>query len=121
MKTIMMVDDSASIRQVVGLTLKQAGYAVLEACDGRDALLKLRSTAVDGIVTDLNMPNMNGLDFIRQYRMTPQSAGVPIVFLTTESDDSLKQQARSAGALGWMVKPFKPEQLIAFIKKVVGQ
>lgn len=120
MKTIMVVDDSASIRQVVGLTLKQAGYAVLEACDGQEALGKLRSAPVDAIITDMNMPNMNGLDFIRQYRSTGQSAGVPIVFLTTESDDGLKQQARSAGALGWMMKPFKPEQLLAVMKKVVG-
>ncbi|MAU97281.1 MAG: two-component system response regulator [Fulvimarina sp.] len=119
-KTILMVDDSASVRQMVGMTLKQAGYNVVEACDGREALQKAAANRVDAVITDLNMPGMDGLSFIRQYRTTPASSGVPIVFLTTESDDALKAQAKQAGATGWMVKPFKPDQLLAIMRKIVG-
>ncbi|MBO0902858.1 response regulator [Jiella sonneratiae] len=119
-KTILMVDDSASVRQMVGMTLKQAGYTVVEACDGREALQKATASRVDAVITDLNMPGMDGLSFIRQYRATPASNGVPIVFLTTESDEGLKAQAKQAGATGWMVKPFKPDQLLAVMRKVAG-
>ncbi|MCE7028604.1 response regulator [Jiella avicenniae] len=119
-KTILMVDDSASVRQMVGMTLKQAGYSVVEACDGREALQKAGANRVDAVITDLNMPGMDGLSFIRAYRTTPASSGVPIVFLTTESDEGLKAQAKQAGATGWMVKPFKPDQLLAIMRKVVG-
>ncbi len=119
-KTILMVDDSASVRQMVGMTLKQAGYSVVEAGDGREALQKASANRVDAVITDLNMPGMDGLSFIRAYRATPASSGVPIVFLTTESDEGLKAQAKQAGATGWMVKPFKPDQLLAIMRKVVG-
>ena len=119
-KTILMVDDSASVRQMVGMTLKQAGYAVVEASDGREALQKATASRVDAVITDLNMPGMDGLSFIRAYRATPASNGVPIVFLTTESDEGLKAQAKQAGATGWMVKPFKPDQLLAIVRKVAG-
>jgi len=120
-KTILTIDDSPSIRQMVSLTLSAAGYNVLEASDGADGYNKAIGTRVDAVLTDLNMPGMNGLDFIRKYRAHPSSAGVPIVFLTTESDDALKQEAKAAGATGWIVKPFKQDQLIAIVKKVAGQ
>ena len=120
MKTILIADDSPSVRQVVGLTLRGAGYAVVEAEDGQAALQQAAANTIDGVITDLNMPQMDGLEFIRRYRATEKGSGVPIVFLSTESDDAIRQQARQAGALGWMIKPFKPEQLIAVVKKVVG-
>ena len=115
---IMTVDDSASVRQMVSLTLKDAGYAVIEACDGKDALAKL-SGPVDMIVTDLNMPNMNGIEFIRAVRATPQYKFVPIVMLTTESQASAKEEGKAAGATGWIVKPFKPDQLLAVTMKLL--
>ncbi|RFC62506.1 response regulator [Fulvimarina endophytica] len=119
-KTILVVDDSASVRQMVGMTLKQAGYSVVEASDGREALDKATSSPVDAVITDLNMPVMDGLTFIREYRATPSSNGVPIVFLTTESDAGIKAQAKEAGATGWMVKPFKTDQLLSVVRKVAG-
>jgi two-component system chemotaxis response regulator CheY len=119
-KTILAIDDSPSVRQMVALTLTGAGYNVVEACDGADGYNKAVATHVDAVLTDLNMPVMNGLDFIRKYRTHPSSAGVPIVFLTTESDEGLKRQAREAGATGWIVKPFKQDQLIAVVRKVAG-
>ena len=119
-KTILVVDDSASIRQVVGMTLTQAGYHVIEASDGRQALEKATSSRVDAVITDLNMPVMDGLTFIRQFRSSPSSTGVPIVFLTTESDESVKAEAKQAGATGWMIKPFKQDQLLAVVRKGAG-
>jgi two-component system, chemotaxis family, chemotaxis protein CheY len=120
MKTILTVDDSASVRQMVKITLSAAGYAVVEASDGRDGLAKAQSHSVNMIVTDLNMPNMNGLEFIRAVRQLPAYRGVPIVFLTTESDDGMKQQAKAAGATGWITKPFKQEQLVSVARKLLG-
>lgn len=120
MKTILTVDDSASVRQMVKITLSAAGYSVLEAADGLEGLAKAKSNAVNLIVTDLNMPNMNGLEFIRSLRQLPPYRGVPIVFLTTESDEGMKQQAKAAGATGWITKPFKQEQLLAVAKKLLG-
>jgi len=117
-KTIMTVDDSASVRQMVSLTLKDAGYSVIEACDGKDAMGKL-SGPIDMIVTDLNMPNMDGIEFIRSVRATPQYKFVPIVMLTTESQAGKKEEGKAAGATGWIVKPFKPEQLLAVAKKLL--
>ncbi|WP_404400458.1 response regulator [Pelagibacterium halotolerans] len=119
-KTILTVDDSASIRQMVSLTLSGAGYTVIEAVDGSDGYTKATSNKVDAVITDLNMPVMNGIEFIRKFRTHPSSTGVPIIFLSTESDDGMKQQAKEAGALGWIVKPFKQDQLLAVIKKVAG-
>ena len=119
-KTILTIDDSASIRQMVAVTLSAAGYRVLEACDGADGYGKATANAVNAVITDLNMPVMGGLDFIRKYRAHPSSAGVPILFLTTESSDEVKQQARAAGAPGWIVKPFKQDQLLAVVRKVAG-
>ncbi len=120
MKTIMIVDDSASVRQMVSLALRQAGYNSVEAGDGQEALNKAASTPINGIVTDLNMPVMDGLTFIRKFRQTPKSTGVPIIFLSTESDTFMKSQAKEAGATGWMMKPFKADQLVGVVRKVVG-
>lgn len=117
-KRIMTVDDSSSVRQMVGFTLKDAGYEVVEAVDGKDALSKLSGT-VDMILTDLNMPNMDGIELIRQVRALPDYKFVPIVMLTTESQAEKKQVGKEAGATGWIVKPFKPDQLLAVVKKVV--
>jgi two-component system chemotaxis response regulator CheY len=119
-KTILTIDDSPSVLQMVSLTLTSAGYKVIEAANGSEGFSKAIANRLDAVVTDLNMPGMNGLEFIRKYRATPASTGVPIVFLTTETDDGLKREAREAGATGWISKPFRPEQLLAVIKKVAG-
>lgn len=119
-KRIMSVDDSVSIRQMVSFTLKGAGYEVIEAVDGRDALLKLDGNPVDMVITDLNMPNIDGIGLIRELRAKPECRFMPIIMLTTESQDSIKQEGRAAGATGWIVKPFKTEQLLAVVKKVLG-
>ena len=119
-KMIMTVDDSTSVRQMVSFTLKNAGYEVIEASDGQDALGKLSSAQVNMILTDLNMPIMDGIEFIRRVRSEGAHKFVPIVMLTTESQDTKKQEGKSAGATGWIVKPFKPPQLLAVVKKVLG-
>lgn len=119
-KTILSVDDSASIRQMVSFTLESAGYQVVTAVDGQDALGKLGDRAPDLIITDLNMPNMDGLQLIREIRTRPAHKFAPIIFLTTESEDAKKAEAKAAGASGWIVKPFQQEQLLAVVKKFVG-
>ena len=119
-KTILTADDSASMRQLVSFTLRQAGYDVLEGMDGKDALAKLAQTPVQMLITDLNMPNMDGIELIRQVRALPQYKYIPIIMLTTESQDCRKQEGKAAGATGWIVKPFKPEQMMAVVKKVLG-
>lgn len=119
-KKIMTVDDSSSVRQMVGLTLKGAGYEVVEGVDGKDALAKLKAAPVDMVITDLNMPNMDGIALIKELRALPQYKFTPIVMLTTESQAGRKQEGKSAGATGWIVKPFKPPQLLDVIKKVLG-
>ncbi len=118
-RSILIVDDSASMRQLVTFALKNAGYEVIAAVDGKDALGKLKGTKVDMVVTDLNMPNMDGIELTRQLRSSPASKFIPVVLLTTESQDAKKQEGRAAGASGWIVKPFNPEQLISVIKKFV--
>lgn len=118
-KTILTVDDSASIRQMVAFTLRDAGHTLVEAVDGRDALAKFGLQPVDLVLTDLNMPNMNGIELIRQIRAVPAGRFVPILLLTTESEPAKKVEARAAGATGWIVKPFTPDQLIAVIAKVL--
>jgi two-component system chemotaxis response regulator CheY len=117
-KKILTVDDSASMRQMVTFTLSGAGYEVVEAVDGRDALGKITSTDVGMIITDLNMPNMDGIELIRSVRTMPGLKFVPIILLTTESQEGKKKEGKDAGATGWIVKPFKPEQLVAVVKKV---
>lgn len=119
-KTVLSVDDSASIRQMVRITLSAAGYQVQEAANGAEGLSKAKASAVNMIITDLNMPVMDGLAFIREVRKLPAYKGVPIIFLTTESDLALKQQAKEAGATGWITKPFQQEQLLAVVRKVLG-
>jgi two-component system chemotaxis response regulator CheY len=119
-KTVLTVDDSASVRQMVRLTLTGAGYQVIEAGDGREGLAKARGAKVDVVVTDINMPIMTGLDLVAELRKLPDYFGVPILCLTTESDDDIKRLARAAGATGWITKPFQPEQLLGAVKKVAG-
>ncbi|MBF0428150.1 MAG: response regulator [Magnetococcales bacterium] len=119
-KTIMTVDDSSSVRQMVGMTLKGAGFTVVEAVDGVDGLAKAKANTLDMIITDLNMPNMDGIALITALRTLPNYKFVPIVMLTTESQATRKQEGKAAGATGWIVKPFKPEQLLEVIKKVLG-
>jgi two-component system, chemotaxis family, chemotaxis protein CheY len=118
--TIMTVDDSASVRQMVSYTLKQAGYGVVEAVDGRDAINKLNVSAVKMVITDLNMPNLDGIGLIRAIRANPDHRFIPIVMLTTESQTEKKMEGKNAGATGWIVKPFKPEQLLGVVRKVLG-
>jgi two-component system chemotaxis response regulator CheY len=120
MKMILCVDDSASMRQMVKLTLSGAGYQIEEAGNGAEGLTKAQAKPANMVLTDLNMPVMNGLEFIRELRKLPTYKGVPIVFLTTESDAGIKQQAKEAGATGWITKPFQQEQLLAVVKKVLG-
>ncbi|TWJ26461.1 response regulator [Geobacter argillaceus] len=119
-KMIMTADDSASVRQMVSFTLKQHGYDVVEAVDGKDALQKLQGQKVDMLITDLNMPNLDGIGLIKGARALPACRFIPIVMLTTESQDTRKQEGKAAGATGWIVKPFQPDQLIAVVKKVLG-
>ena len=117
--TILTVDDSASMRQMVTFTLTGAGFEVVEAVDGQDGLAKLAGKKVNMVITDLNMPNMDGIEMIRNIRAIPEYKFIPIVLLTTESQDEKKKEGKAAGATGWIVKPFKPEQLLAVIKKVL--
>lgn len=119
-KIIMTVDDSASVRQMVSFTLKGAGYDVLEAEDGQDAVAKLNGQRVHMVVTDLNMPNMDGIELVRTLRAEAAYKFIPIILLTTESQAAKKQEGKAAGATGWIVKPFKPDQLLAVVKKVLG-
>lgn len=117
-KRVMTVDDSATVRQVLQMTLEGAGYEVVEAVDGRDALDKLGKAPVDMMVTDLNMPNMDGIDLIKHVRQSPGNRFMPIIMLTTESQPEKKQEGKAAGASGWIVKPFKPEQLLAVVRMI---
>ncbi len=119
-KVIMTADDSASIRQMVTFTLEQAGYSVVEAVDGQDAVNKLKSNKVDMLVTDLNMPNMDGIELIKHTCARDEYKFIPIIMLTTESQAEMKQKGKKAGATGWIVKPFQPEQLVGVVKKVLG-
>lgn len=119
-KRILTVDDSASIRQVVSFTLKGGGYEVVEAVDGKDALAKVNGAPVHLVITDLNMPNLDGIGLIRELRANAATKFTPILMLTTESQDARKQEGKAAGATGWIVKPFKPDQLLAVVKKVLG-
>lgn len=119
-KVIMTVDDSPSVRQMVSFTLKTKGFGVIEAGDGVEALEKLAGNRVNMILTDLNMPKMDGLDLIREVRQGNVSKFVPIVMLTTESQAEKKMKGKEAGATGWIVKPFQPDQLLAVVKKLLG-
>ncbi|MGB8012751.1 MAG: response regulator [Terriglobales bacterium] len=119
MKRILTVDDSASVRQMVSFTLRNAGYEVVEAVDGKDGLGKVSGGKFDLIVTDLNMPNMDGIQLIAAVRQLPGYSFTPMLMLTTESQAEKKDAGRKAGATGWIVKPFNADQLIAVIQKLV--
>jgi len=120
MAKILAVDDSASMRQMVSFTLKGAGHDVVEAVDGVDALQKAKNNQVDLVLTDVNMPNMDGVTLIRELRSLPDYKFTPMLTLTTESGGEKKSEGKQAGATGWIVKPFSPDQLLATIKKVLG-
>jgi len=119
-KSILAVDDSASIRQMVSFTLKSSGYEVVEAADGMDGLAKAKSQNFNLVLTDQNMPRMDGLTLIKSLRALAQYKTVPILMLTTESSDAMKTLGKAAGATGWLVKPFDPQKLIEVVKKVIG-
>lgn len=119
-KSILAVDDSASIRSMVSYTLKGAGYEVVEAVDGVDALAKAQATTVNLVLTDHNMPRMDGLTLVRSLRELPAYRSAPILILTTESGQEMKNRGKAAGATGWMVKPFDPQRLLEVVKKVLG-
>jgi two-component system chemotaxis response regulator CheY len=118
-KTIMIVDDSASLRQVVGISLRGAGYDVIEGCDGVDALAKLTGQKVHLIISDVNMPNMDGISLVKAIKQLPAYKFTPIVMLTTESQEGKKAAGQAAGAKAWMLKPFNPPQLLNVVQKLV--
>ena len=117
-KTIMIVDDSASIRTVVGIALRGEGYAVIEAKDGQDAINKLTGQKVNLIISDVNMPVMDGITFVKHVKQMAAYKFTPIIMLTTESDESKKREGQAAGARAWVVKPFKPEQMLAAVQRL---
>jgi len=119
-KTVLTVDDPASIRQMVSFTLKGAGYGVMEASDGNDGLAKAKVSNVSLVLTDQNMPGMDGISLIKALRALPSYKATPILMLTTESGDAMKAQGKAAGATGWIVKPFDPAKLLEVVKKVIG-
>ena len=118
-KTILIVDDSSSLRQVVSITLKGAGYNVVEACDGRDALTKLNGQKIHLIISDVNMPNMDGITFVTEAKKLPAYKFTPIIMLTTESAETRKQAGQAAGARAWVVKPFQPAQMLGAVSKLI--
>lgn len=120
-QTILAVDDSASIRRMVCFTLRQAGYEVIEAIDGQDALAKAARHDVSLVLADINMPRMDGLTLVRSLRALPRYRSAPILVLTTESSEAIKAEGRAAGATGWMVKPFDPGRLVEVVRKVLGR
>ncbi len=119
-KTILAVDDSGSLRQMVAFSLKAAGYEVVQAVDGQDGLNKAKEKTVDLVLTDQNMPIMDGLTLITNLRSLGSYQNVPILMLTTESSDEMKAKGKAAGANGWLVKPFDPKRLIEVVQKVIG-
>jgi len=119
MKKILAVDDSASVRQMVGFSLRNAGYEVVDAVDGKDGLAKAAANKFDMVITDLNMPNLDGIQFIGQLRKLPGYSFVPILMLTTESQAEKKDAGRKAGATGWIVSPFNAEQLTGVLQKLL--
>ena len=119
-KTIMTVDDSASVRLMVNFTLKQLGYEIIEAANGIEALQKMSKHHVHMLITDINMPELDGIGLVKRVRQDPQHRFIPIIILTTESQSEKKREGKEAGATGWIVKPFTPEQLISVVKKVMS-
>ena len=120
MKRTLAVDDSSSVRQMLGFTLRNAGYEVSEAVDGKDGLAKAGREKFDLVITDLNMPNMDGIQLITALRKLPAYSFTPLLMLTTESQPEKKDAGRKAGATGWIVKPFNSDQLVAVVRKLIG-
>ena len=118
-KNILIVDDSSSVRQVVSISLRHAGYDVIEGIDGKDALTKLTGQKVHLIISDVNMPNMDGISLVKAVKAMPAYKCTPIVMLTTESQEAKKKEGQAAGAKAWVVKPFKPDQLMSVVQKLV--
>lgn len=118
-KTIMVVDDSKSIRQLIGVTLKSAGYQVIEACDGKEGLAKLDGSKISLIISDVNMPNMDGITFVQEVKKLDAYKFTPMMMLTTEAADDKKQAGRAAGAKAWLTKPFQAPTLLDAVSKLV--
>jgi two-component system chemotaxis response regulator CheY len=118
-KTIMVVDDSAAVRQVVGITLKRAGYDVIEGSDGSDALAKLTGQKVHLVISDVNMPRMDGISFVKALKQRPEYRFTPVIMLTTESQEAKKAEGKAAGAKAWIVKPFQPDTLVNAVQMLV--
>jgi two-component system chemotaxis response regulator CheY len=118
-KTIMIIDDSASLRQVVAIALKGAGYDVVEAGDGRDALNKLTGQKINLIICDVNMPNMDGITFVKEMKALANYKFTPVIMLTTEGSEEKKRAGQAAGARAWVVKPFRPEQMLDAVSKLI--
>lgn len=118
-KTILIVDDSASVRQVVGIALRGAGYDVIEGVDGADALTKLNGQKIHLIISDVNMPRMDGITFVKEAKKLPAYKFTPIIMLTTESEEKKKLEGQAAGAKAWVVKPFQPDQMLAAVSKLI--
>jgi len=118
-KTVLVVDDSASLRQVVSIALKSAGFDVIEACDGKDGLNKLNGAKVNLIISDVNMPNMDGITFVKEIKKLPNYKFTPIIMLTTESQEDKKREGQAAGAKAWIVKPFQPQQMLAAVSRLM--
>lgn len=118
-RTILIVDDSAGMRQIVSFTLKNAGYEVIEGVDGADALTKLASQKVHLIICDVNMPVMDGISFVKKIKKSADYKFTPIIMLTTVSQERKKQEGQAAGAKAWVVKPFQPEQLLSAVSKLI--
>ena len=119
-KTVMIVDDSASLRQVVNIALSGAGYTVIEACDGRDALGKLNGDKIHLVISDVNMPNMDGISFVKELKKLANYKFTPVIMLTTESQESKKAEGQAAGAKAWVVKPFQPQTMLAAVSKLIA-
>jgi two-component system, chemotaxis family, chemotaxis protein CheY len=118
-KTILVVDDSAAVRQVVSIALKSAGYDIIEGVDGKDALSKLNGQKVHLIISDVNMPNMDGITFVKEAKQLPAYKFTPVIMLTTESQETKKMEGQAAGAKAWVVKPFQPAQMLAAVSKLI--
>jgi two-component system chemotaxis response regulator CheY len=118
-KTVFIVDDSVSLRQVVCISLRGAGYDVIEACDGKDALAKLTGQKVHLIICDVNMPNMDGITFVKNLKQMPAYKFTPVIMLTTESQEGKKSEGRDAGAKAWIVKPFQPAQMLMAVSRLI--
>lgn len=117
-KLIMVVDDSASMRRVIGIALKGAGYDIIEGCDGKDALAKLTGQKVHMIISDVNMPVMDGIAFLKAVKQMSAYKFTPVIMLTTESAEEKKREGQAAGARAWVVKPFQPEQLVSAVQRL---